>query len=78
MTSVPIDDNHGTATNASRVFTGVFPLMMIGIRTPLRVEVLKERYAHKFEYGFLVFLRVDVALVHAGAFSQLTGIIPAA
>ena len=60
----------------SEIILGDFSNLYIGIRTALRVEVLRETFAGNFQYGFLAFLRADVAAVHEEAFCRITGIIP--
>ena len=42
----------------------------------MRIEVLRERYADNLQYGFLAYLRADVAVTHAASFGKLIGIIP--
>lgn len=73
---VPINDTQGTATNASRIVMGNFADLMIGVRTQLRIEVLKERYADALQYGFLAYLRADIQLAHPASFCEIKGIIP--
>lgn len=73
---VPINDTHGTATNASRIVTGNFRDLMIGIRTAFRIEILRERYAENFQYGFLAHLRADIQLARPASFCEIRGIIP--
>jgi HK97 family phage major capsid protein len=77
-TSLPIDEVHGEADNASRIILGDFRDLWIGTRTSLRVEVLKERYADNLQYGFLAFLRADIGVVRPQSFVQVVGIIPPA
>lgn len=77
-TSVPTDETHGTATNASRIVTGNFPELLIGMRSEVRVELLRERYAEEFRYGFLCYLRADVAVAHPASFAVVAGVIPPA
>jgi len=75
-TSIPIDDTHGSAVNASRIICGNFRDLWIGLRTQLRIELLKERYASNLQYGFLCFLRADIGVTRPASFAQITGIIP--
>jgi HK97 family phage major capsid protein len=73
-TSVSITEAPGTA---STVYLGDWAQLWFGVRTQLRVEVLKERYMpDAMQYGFLAWLRVDVQLAHAAAFGRLLGITP--
>ena len=75
-TRIPINETQGTATNASRIIVGNYAELMIGMRTSLRIEILKERYAEYLQYGFLAYLRADVQLVHPASFCQVVGVIP--
>ncbi|MCU7932794.1 MAG: phage major capsid protein [Candidatus Thiodiazotropha sp. (ex Codakia rugifera)] len=76
-TSVPIDQTMGSATNASSMIAGNFSQVMIGLRTGIRIEVLKEAYADHLQYAFLAHLRADIALAHRESFAELSGIVPA-
>lgn len=75
-TQVPNDEVVGTATNASRIIIGGFRSLWIGVRTEMRVEVLRERYADTLQYGFLCWARYDVNFEHLAPFGQVKGIIP--
>jgi HK97 family phage major capsid protein len=66
LTASPPDD--------TQIVTGWFPYLLIGMRSQLRIEVLKERYADNMQYGFLAHLRMDVAAEHENAFVKITGI----
>lgn len=75
--SVPINETQGTASNASHIImSGHWDQLLIGIRTALRIQVLKERYADNLQFGFLAYLRADIALARPAAFGRLIGIIP--
>ncbi len=76
-TGVPVDEVHGGASNASRIITGVWPDLVIGLRSEMRIDLLRERYASTYEYGFLVHMRVDAIPARDESFAQITGIIPA-
>jgi len=75
-TGVPINQTQGSANNASTLFAGDFSRLWFGIRTSLRVELLKETYAGNLQYGFLAYLRADVQASHENAFCKVVGIIP--
>jgi len=74
---IPIDDTHGTADNASRIYLGNFRELMMGWRHDIKIEVLRERYAETHETAFKVYARFDVALAHAESFCMIEGVIPA-
>jgi HK97 family phage major capsid protein len=75
-TQIPIDETQGTASDASHITLGNFRRLMIGMRTSLRIELLRERYADAFQFGFLAFLRADVQVEHPESFARVIGIIP--
>lgn len=77
-TGIPINETQGSGTNASSILFGNWTEMILGLRSNIRIEVLRERYADSFQYGFLLWLRGDMQLAHAASFSRLKGIIPAA
>jgi HK97 family phage major capsid protein len=76
-TKVPVNVTQGTASNASTMLMGDFTRLMIGVRTEMRIEVLRERFSDNLQYGFLCYLRADVAPTHPKAFCKIPGIIPA-
>ena len=76
-TSVPVDQTQGTSNDASTLLLGDWSRMMVGIRSELRIELLRERYADSYQFGFLAHLRADVQLEHGEAFGELVGITPA-
>lgn len=76
-TKLPVDLTHGGATNASNMYLGDFSQLMFGIRSGLRIEVLKERFAETMQIGFLCHIRMDIALAQPKAFTVIKGVIPA-
>ena len=76
-TSLPIDG--GTGSDESTIIAGDFARLMVGIRSDIRVEVLKtSSYASNLQYTLLAHMRADVAVTHPGAFFTLTGVGQAA
>ena len=63
----------GTATN---VIMGDFSQLIFGIRTDLRIEVLRELFAVNHQYGFVAHMRADIGLQHPESFVKMTGIVP--
>ena len=74
--TVPINQEHGTANNASPIILGDFSQLLIGVRTQLRIEVMRELFAGTMEYAFLAHLRADIAVAQPKSFSIVKGIIP--
>lgn len=73
-TSIPVGE--ATAENESRIIVGDYRQLYIGVRTSLRVELLRERYADNLQYAWLAYLRADVAVAHSESFAQITGVLP--
>lgn len=73
---VPIDQVHGTANNASPIILGDFSQLLIGLRTQLRIEVVRELFSETMEYAFLAHLRADIAVAQPKAFAIIKGVTP--
>lgn len=72
-TSIPV--NGGTGTDESTIFAGNFSRLLVGIRSDIRVEVLKtSTYASNLQYTLLAHMRADIAVTHPGAFFTITGV----
>jgi HK97 family phage major capsid protein len=72
---IPINLTVGTSTDCSEVYTADWTNLMVGIRTDLRIEFLRERYlADNLQYAFLCYLRADVQLAQPAAFVVDTGV----
>ena len=68
--------NEGTGTNESSLLVGDFSKVLIGLRSNLRIEVLKERYAENNQYAFVAHMRGDVAVTQPKALCKITGVQP--
>lgn len=75
-TQIGVADTQGTASNASKIIVGDYSQLMFGVRSDLRVEVLRELYAGNLQLGFLSHMRADIQLEHAAAFVNVSGLIP--
>lgn len=75
-TQIPVNQTQGTSSDCSTVIVGNWADCMIGVRSTLRVETLKERYADNMQIGFLAHLRYDVQMAHPESFARVTGIKP--
>jgi len=71
-TSIPI--NLGGGSNESLVIMGNFARLLIGVRSALRIEVLRELYMGNMQYGICAYLRADVAVEHPESFCVLSGV----
>ncbi len=72
-TSMPITESPGTA---SKIILGDFTQLYFGIRTELRIEVLRELYAGNLQLGYIAHLRADIGVAHPESFAMVTGIVP--
>lgn len=75
-TKLSITETKGAANNASSMILGGFSEMVLAMRTAMRIDLLTERYAEMYKYGFLVSLRMDCAAFHEEAFAKIIGIKP--
>lgn len=71
---LPIDG--GVGTNESSILAGDWSKLMIGMRSNIRIEILKELYAANHQYAFVAHLRADVAAENEAAFTVMDGITP--
>lgn len=74
--NVSITETQGTANNASTIFLGDWPQMLLGFRTEMQVEVARELFRGNYQYGFFGHLRMDMQVTHPESFGRLIGIIP--
>jgi len=76
-TQIPINLPTGSpvTNDGSLIFVGDFAQMLLGVRTELRIEVLRERYmADEGMYAFLCWFRGDVQLAHDESFAIVEGV----
>ena len=66
-------DDAGSPSGTS-IFLGYWPDMIIGVRTQMRVEILRELYAASHQYGFVAWLRADIQLLHPKSFCRIQNI----
>lgn len=64
----------GTGDDESTIFLGDFVKFWLGVRTQMRVQTLTERYADTGQVAFLAWMRLDVNVEHASAFTKITGV----
>ena len=74
-TSTPITQTQGSSSVASSIIVGDFTQLLFGIRTDLRIQLLRELYAATGQYAFLCHLRADVAVEHPQAFCKIIGVL---
>jgi HK97 family phage major capsid protein len=71
-TSIPIDG--GAGSDESVIFAGNFGHLLIGMRSEIRVEILRERFTDSHQFAIVAHLRADIAVEHAKAFHAITGV----
>ena len=74
-TSTPITQTQGSSSVASTIIVGDYTQLLFGIRTDLRIQLLRELYAATGQYAFLCHLRADVAVEHPQAFCKIIGVL---
>jgi HK97 family phage major capsid protein len=73
-TAIPTDG--GAGSNESQVIAGDFSQLLIGIRSTIRVEILRERFMDNLQFGLIAHARVDFAAAREGAFTVLDAVTP--
>lgn len=74
LTTTKMPINLGTGTDESMILAGNWSNLIVGVRTSIRIEILRERFADNLQYGFLAHLRADVAAEHEASFAKITAI----
>lgn len=69
-----VPTNLGAEEDESIILAGEWSRLMIGIRSELQIEVLREAFATKHQYAFVAHLRADIAAEHEAAFTKLSGL----
>lgn len=72
LTTSKVPVNLGANADESMILAGEWSKLMIGIRSNIRIEIVKEAFAETLEYGFLAHLRADVACEQEAAFTKLS------
>jgi HK97 family phage major capsid protein len=71
-TSLPIDG--GVGENQSQIIAGDFTQLMMGVRSEIRVEILRERFMDNLQFGMICHARIDFAATRDSAFTVLSGV----
>lgn len=74
LTTTKIPTDLGTGTDESIILGGDWRRLMVGVRSELRIEVLRERFADNMQVAFIAHLRADIAAEHQAAFTKLAGV----
>jgi len=73
-TAMPTDGGAGTE---SQIIAGDFSQILMGVRSSIRVEVLRERFMDTLQFGLICHARIDFAAARESAFTVLDGVVPA-
>jgi len=65
-----------SSASASRVYVGDWSELLIGVRSEVEIEPIRERWIETMEVGFVASARIDIALAHPQSFGRLIGILP--
>jgi len=71
-TALPTDG--GAGDDESQIIAGDFEQLLIGVRSGIRVEILRERFMDNLQFGLICHARIDFAAARPGAFTVLSGI----
>lgn len=71
---IPNNLTVGGTTDCSAIFCGDWRALVFGLRSQLRVELLRERYADYHQVAFVAHLRADVQVSHPTAFVRLKAV----
>lgn len=69
-TALPTDG--GAGSDEASVICGDFTQLMVGVRSGIRVEILRERYMDNLQFGLICHARIDFAAARESAFTVLT------
>ena len=71
-TALPVDG--GAGDDESQIIAGDFSQLLMGIRSEIRVEILRERFMDNLQFGLIAHARVDFAASRENAFTVLDGV----
>ncbi|PVZ47916.1 phage major capsid protein [Thalassobacter stenotrophicus] len=71
-TAIPTDG--GAGSDESQIIAGDFTQLLIGFRSSIRVEILRERFMDNLQFGLIAHARVDFAAARESAFTVLDGV----
>ncbi len=69
-----VKDTLGAGSDESCIFVGDWKNLIVGIRTPFRLEILKEVEARKNQTVVMGMMRCDAGVIDSTAFQILTGL----
>ncbi|MEN8896908.1 MAG: phage major capsid protein [Yoonia sp.] len=71
-TALPVDG--GAGDDESQIIAGDFSQLLMGIRSEIRVEILRERFIDNLQFGLIAHARVDFAAARESAFTVLDAV----
>ncbi|HEY7804168.1 MAG TPA: phage major capsid protein [Orrella sp.] len=63
-----------TAIPSDTIIMGDFNKLLVGIRSQMRIELLRETFADRYQVAFLASMRVDCGVMHESCFVKLENI----
>ena len=72
---LPINETQGSSNAASSIFAGDWSQLMVGLRSAVTIEILREAYMTNAQLGIAAFVRFDVAPTHPEAFCRIAGVL---
>ncbi len=70
--AIPTDG--GAGSDESQIIAGDFSQLLIGVRSSIRVEILRERFMDSLQFGLIAHARIDFAAARESAFTVLDGV----
>ena len=64
----------GSGNDESSILLGNFAQCVIGLRSGIEIQVLKERYAENGMFAFVSHMRFDVGVIHPAAFHKVSAV----
>jgi HK97 family phage major capsid protein len=74
LTTTAIPTDGGAGSDESTIFMGDFSRLILGVRSDIRVEIVRELFAGDHQLAFIAHMRGDIAVSHAEAFHTTTAV----
>lgn len=74
LTTTQLPTDGGAGSDETTIYGGDWSLFAVGMRSAVRIEVLRERFSDNLQVGFLAWLRADIAAIREEAFVRITGV----
>ena len=74
FTTSSIQTDAGSGNDEANIYLGNFANLLIALRSDVRIEILRERYADVHQYAFLAHMRFDIGVSHPASFCKISGV----